>query len=209
MKKFKYIYFEKLNVTIKNKIIFFFLFIFLNLYIFNLNFVFSQERSNFNQSSLVESLLDQLELSSDQNISKKLKDKIWSIWNYNFKNENAGKFFFLAMKHLNQGNLIMAEMLLSKSIQKDPLYTEARNKRALIKFLKEDFEGSEKDLLLVLQYQKRHFGAIYGLGLIYIENEKYLDAIKQFEKLKKIDPMNEENRKILFKLENEFVGKKI
>ena len=162
-----------------------------------------------NNEKIIENLLNELEDSDNVLLSTKLKRNIWFLWNNNFIKDDTGKNFSLSIHYLEKGDLKNAEILLSKIVKEEPSFLEARNKRALLRYLKSDYTGSKKDIFYVLSFQKRHFGAIHGLGLIYLKNKKYKKAFEQFKILNKIDPMNQENIAILYYLKKNYIGKNI
>ena len=91
----------------------------------------------------------------------------------------------------------MAEDAFSEIISIEPSFMEAWNKRATIRYILGDFEGSLEDIGEVLLREPRHFGAISGLGLIYMAQKKYDKALKSYLRLKDIDPMNSEVRNFI------------
>ena len=186
----------------------YFLIFTLSLMIFS-SFLFSKDYTSLDKKQIIENLLDKLEEADDITMSKELKKKIWFFWNNSFVKVDVGNKFFLSMQYLEKGDLKNSELLLNKIIEIEPFFLEARNKRALLKFLKKDFDGSKEDILFVLNFQRRHFGAIHGLALIYLEKKKYKKAFEQFKILNKIDPMNNKNKEILFYLKKNYLGESI
>ena len=91
---------------------------------------------------------------------------------------------------MSKGNLDRAENLFTKLIEVNPYFTEAWNKRATLRFMAWDFEGSLKDVEKVLALEPRHFGALSGLGMIYLRLGDPESALKAYEDLVKIFPSN-------------------
>ena len=83
---------------------------------------------------------------------------------------------------------------------------EGWNKRATIRYLLGDLEGSLADINKVLSLQSRHFGAISGLALIYMSQKKYKKALRSYSRLKEIDPMNLDSKKFIPILEGLVYG---
>ena len=73
----------------------------------------------------------------------------------------------------------------------DPSFVEGWNKRATIRYMQGDFEGSLDDIREVLTRQPRHFGALSGKGMILFQKENYADALKVYSDLLKLDPHND------------------
>ena len=91
---------------------------------------------------------------------------------------------------MSRGNLDRAENVFTKLIEVNPDFTEAWNKRATLRFMAWDFEGSLKDVEKVLTLEPRHFGALSGLGMIYLRLGEPENALKAYEDLLHIFPSN-------------------
>ena len=91
---------------------------------------------------------------------------------------------------MSKGNLDRAENIFTKLIEVNPYFTEAWNKRATLRFMVWDFEGSLKDVEKVLALEPRHFGALSGLGMIYLRLGDPESALKAYEDLSHIFPSN-------------------
>ena len=78
--------------------------------------------------------------------------------------------------------------IFSKTIELDPSWAEAWNKRATVLYLSGEFEKSQNDIDKVLQLEKRHFGALAGQGLVNIQLKNYEKAIESYEKAKELYP---------------------
>ena len=99
---------------------------------------------------------------------------------------------------------IIRKKIWNKWITKVPNYTEGWNKRATIRYMLNDLDGSLKDIKTVLELQPRHFGAISGSGMIYFKKKKYQTALRFYKILNTIDPMNNESKKFI-KLLNKLI----
>ena len=95
------------------------------------------------------------------------------------------------MAQFAKGSLAEAELAFSEILEIDSTFVEGWNKRATIRFMLGNTEGSLSDISEVLQRQPRHFGAISGKGMILFQNEAYEEAFSMYETLLKIDPNNQ------------------
>ena len=84
---------------------------------------------------------------------------------------------------------------------------EAWNKRATIRYLKGDLQGSLADIQEVLLRQKRHFGALSGAGMIYVALGDNQRALQLYLQLFEIDPWNEEVSITISVLKHKIYGK--
>jgi len=92
------------------------------------------------------------------------------------------------------GNLTAAEDLYAHIIQLAPNFSEGWNRRATIRFYLQDYDGSMDDIEQTLKLEPRHFGALWGLGMILGLRQDYQRAIYAFEKLLEIKPNSQDAR---------------
>lgn len=86
------------------------------------------------------------------------------------------------------GNLPMAISLLDQMVVDYPTYAEAWNRRATFYYMLGDFEHSLADIDKVLQYEPRHFGALSGRVMIYLQQGKRALALKDMATALAIHP---------------------
>jgi tetratricopeptide (TPR) repeat protein len=118
--------------------------------------------------------------------------------------KNLQKNLKYALDEFYSGRLAAAEKAFTDLIINDPNYTEGWNKRATIRYMLNDLDGSLKDIKKVLELQPRHFGAISGSGMIYFKKKEYQIALRFYKILNNIDPMNNESKKFI-KLINKLI----
>lgn len=71
----------------------------------------------------------------------------------------------------------------------DPGFAEGWNKRATAYYLNGEYAKSMADIEQTLKLEPRHFGAISGMGLIFLREGDDRSALKAFEKVLKIYPL--------------------
>ena len=69
-----------------------------------------------------------------------------------------------------------------------PEFAEAWNKRATVYYLMDRYEDSVRDIERTLALEPRHFGAISGMGLIFLGRGDEEGALGAFEKVLEIHP---------------------
>ncbi len=111
-----------------------------------------------------------------------IESKIWKIWSIHPSNDRRG---YRLTELLAQGSLLMARKELNKAyeifsqiILVDPNWSEAWNKRATVLYLLGRYQQSQRDIDVVLNLEKRHFGALSGQGLVQTELKKYIHQCK-------------------------------
>ena len=124
--------------------------------------------SILNASSTTQTLLDQLKRAQSMDEAGPIVDKLWKEWTSAHKNSDEEALMSEGLVAMSEGSLDRAENIFTKLIEVNPSFTEAWNKRATLRFMLWDFEGSLKDVEKVLTLEPRHFGALSGLSLIHI-----------------------------------------
>ena len=169
-------------------------------FIFSLFFLFFLIQSSYINSSHknlnVENLLDKLQIAETTVLAKQIRKEIWNKWIYGLHKDLQQNLQF-ALGEFYSGRLLSAEKAFTFLIDKDPSYIEGWNKRATIRYMLNDLDGSLEDIDKVLKLQPRHFGAISGSGLIYMKKKKYEKSLRFYKILNAIDPMNEEGKNFI------------
>ena len=89
---------------------------------------------------------------------------------------------------MSDGDARQALTVFDAMVQRSPNFAEGWNKRATVYFLIGDYESSVGDIERTLQLEPRHFGALSGLGQIYLALDREEAALKAFEAALAIDP---------------------
>jgi tetratricopeptide (TPR) repeat protein len=97
-----------------------------------------------------------------------------------------GELYFwngIDMKRVNDQLVYYKE-----EIRKDPANLENRIVLGYTYFLKGDNEEAIKQFYYVLDQDQNYYDAHYNLGLVYLDEERFNDALMEFEKTVKIAP---------------------
>ena len=176
---------------------FFKLFVFSLLFFSNVN---AEERNN---------KLDKLfiELKKTKNLSSALviEKEIQEIWLIHPSDDRRGfrltELLFQGTRLMNVGELSKAYKLFTQIIATEPDWSEAWNKRATVLYLMNRYESSLDDIKITLTLEPRHFGALSGQALNYIELKQYEKAIESYEAAQKIYPLLDSAKKMIPELQ--------
>jgi tetratricopeptide (TPR) repeat protein len=135
----------------------------------------------------LDNLFHTLQTSHDSTELSAVEASIWEIW-YASGDPDIDALMQEAGALSAAGNLAAAEDLYTRIIELAPGFAEGWNRRATVRFYLEDYDGSLDDIEQTLKLEPRHFGAIWGLGMIMGLQEDYQRAIYAFEKLLEIKP---------------------
>ena len=112
---------------------------------------------------------------------------IWEIW-YESGQQGIDTLMQEARAAVQAGDLGRAEELYSEVIEMAPAFSEGWNRRATIRYYRRNYDGSLEDIHRTLVLESRHFGAIWGLGMILGSQRNFPGAITAFERLLEIKP---------------------
>ena len=175
----------------------------LKIFVFSLllfNNVNAEERSN-----KLDKLFIELKNSKDSSSSLIIRNKILKIWSIHPSDDRRG---FRLTELLNQGTVLInrkelnkAYELFTKIIATEPDWSEAWNKRATVLYLMNRYQSSLDDIKITLALEPRHFGALSGQALNYIELKQYEKAIESYEAAQKIYPLLDSAKKMIPELQ--------
>ncbi len=143
-----------------------------------------------------------LETKNDIEINQ-IVQNIWKIW-YETNDPLIEADFYRGLESMRTGDIIMSVAFFTRVIEKKPNFAEAWNKRATAYFLLGNYYKSMSDINITLKLEPRHFGAMDGMGLIFIEYKQFDKAIEIYNQMLKIFPYD---KSIIEKIEK--VRKKI
>ena len=125
---------------------------------------------------------------NQQEISNIIKD-IWDIW-YEVDDPKVIEYFEKGIQAMRIRNYPLAVRFFNNLIEEDPNFAEAWNKRATVYFMMGEFDKSMQDIIKTLELEPRHFGALDGMGLIFIHQGQFQQAIDVYDKMLEIFPFS-------------------
>ncbi len=99
----------------------------------------------------------------DPNTSALAEHALWSIW-FRAGDESGNADIVQAVQLISENKLDQAIACLDRILLRLPNFAEAYNQRAIVYYLKEDYERSCSDCEATLRLNPHHFGAMAGLG---------------------------------------------
>jgi tetratricopeptide (TPR) repeat protein len=123
----------------------------------------------------------------DRMVGQMAEHAMWSIW-VRMGSEEAKSHFARGSMAFSNRDLEGALCKFSKAVQADPNFAEAYNQRAMVHYLREDFENSLADCLRATQIMPLHFGAWAGAGHCEACLGRPRQAIYCYERAKRINP---------------------
>jgi len=166
-----------------------------------LGFLFFNNLNAEDRKSELDKLFFQLKNAKDLSSAQIIESKIQKIWSIHPSDDRRG---FRLTELLNQGSRLInigelnkAYDLFTKIIATEPDWSEAWNKRATVLYLMNRYQSSLDDIKITLRFEPRHFGALSGQALNYIELQQYKKAIQSYKSAQEIYPALDSAKKMI------------
>ena len=140
--------------------------------------------------SRLTTLFENLYNSKDDQEINGITKQIWDIW-HETNDIKIEADFYRGMESMRTRDLLMSIAFFTKVIEKKPDFAEGWNKRATVYFMMGEFDKSMLDINQTLKLEPRHFGALDGMGLIFMHLKQYSEAIKVYDQMLTIFPNNQ------------------
>ncbi|MFQ5960872.1 MAG: tetratricopeptide repeat protein [Candidatus Methylomirabilales bacterium] len=132
-------------------------------------------------------LFDRLKATDSEAEAAALTHQIWVIWGQS-DSAVVDALMTEGVAAMSRRDYEEALAVFDKVVGTEPDFAEGWNKRATVYYLMGEYEASVRDVERTLTLEPRHFGALSGLGLIYIAVGDDLAALKAFEAALKVNP---------------------
>ena len=160
----------------------------------------AEERNN-----KLDKLFDELKNTKDDSSAQAIENEIWEIWSIHPSDDRRGfrltELLIQGTRLMNMRELSKAYELFTKVITVESDWSEAWNKRATVLYLMKQYESSLADIEITLVLEPRHFGALSGQALNYIELNLYEKAIESYKAAQKIYPLLDSAKKMIPELQ--------
>ena len=158
------------------------------------------------RKSELDKLFSQLKNSKNLSSAQIVEKKIWEIWLIHPSDDRRGfrltELLIQGCRLMNMGELSKAYKLFTTIIATEPDWSEAWNKRATVLYLMNRYQSSLDDIKITLALEPRHFGALSGQALNYIELKQYEKAIQSYKAAQKIYPLLDSAAKMIPELQD-------
>ena len=132
-------------------------------------------------------LFGRLSSSSDAQVIRSTENEIWEIW-FAHPNSDVERLMQIGVQRMNASRQSEAMLIFNELTENFPDYAEAWNRRATLHYLLGNYQESIRDIEKVLALEPRHFGALSGLGLVYLQLDQLGKAKQAFEDLIRVHP---------------------
>lgn len=112
---------------------------------------------------------------------------LWLLWGRS-GNPAVDEILARGVEAMHDSRELEAIELFTQVIENEPAFAEGWNKRATVYFLVGEYRKSIADCDEVLKRNPHHFGALSGLGEIYLRLEEPEQALKWFRRALEVNP---------------------
>ena len=137
----------------------------------------------------LDTLFVELEKAPSLAEAQRVERIIWAKWHWH-KIPRLSQKLRLGTTYLQENNFKKALYIFNNIIKEAPAFSEAYNKRATTYFLMKKYDKSLMDIKVTLTLEPRHFGALSGMGLIFMNRGDFQRALMAFTAVLKIYPFS-------------------
>lgn len=167
---------------------------------------FSHAHADQNAPELAD-LFDELERAKDQAEATRIEGLIWEKWHI-APDDDAKQLMVKISQAMAGADFAVALQLTDQLVISHPDYAEAWNKRATLHYMLGNNAQSVADIRETIAREPRHFGAISGLGLIFMRDRNFEAALDAFRQVLLISPASVNARRSVERLRQE-LGREI
>ena len=149
----------------------------------------NQVKTSGDDTVTLDTLFVELEKAPSLAEAQRVERIIWAKWHWH-KIPRLSQKLRLGTTYLQEKNFKKALYIFNNIIKEAPAFSEAYNKRATAYFLMKKYEKSLMDIKATLTLEPRHFGALSGMGLIFMNRGDFQRALMAFTAVLKIYPFS-------------------
>ncbi len=146
-------------------------------------------KTSGDDTATLDTLFVELEKAPSLVEAQRVERIIWAKWHWH-KIPRLSQKLRLGTTYLQENNFKQALYIFNNIIKEAPAFSEAYNKRATAYFLMKKYEKSLMDIKATLTLEPRHFGALSGMGLIFMNRGDFQRALLAFTAVLKIYPFS-------------------
>lgn len=150
-------------------------------------------------------LFAELKTATSSLEARVIETKVWKIWIEN-GDPRVDALMDRGMDAMSIDDTETALAAFSQVVKLDSTFAEGFNKRATVEFMRHDYDASIADIQRTLALEPRHFGALAGLGQVYLAMNKKAAALKAFQAALAIDPRLEHVQDAVKELKQQLEG---
>jgi tetratricopeptide (TPR) repeat protein len=153
-------------------------------------------------------LFGALKAAPDQESARHVEAQILALWSRS-PSDTTSLLMQRVKTAMDAKQLDVALKLLDAVLKLRPDYIEGWSRRAILHYMRSDYQRSLEDIEQVLIREPRHFGALAGLGMIMQEFGDDRRALSAFRKALAVNPHLERVQELVKSLTEKVEGRDI
>lgn len=154
----------------------------------------------------LDALFETLKTTADRATAQTVQAEIWRVW-INSGRREIDALMVEGVAAMSNQRLDDAITIFGEITERAPEFAEGWNKRATAYYLNQDYLSSVRDIQHTLALEPRHFGAISGMGLIFLARGDEAGALAAFEAVLAINPHSPGTRERVEELRKRVPGR--
>lgn len=147
----------------------------------------------------LDGLFAQLREAESAEAANALQQKIEAIW-HDADSASMNLIFLRAKSAMERGHLHTALEHLDDLVRLEPDFAEGWNARATVHYYLGNYHESRNDITETLRREPRHYGALSGLGLVYMAQREPSAALRSYRAALEVHPWLEGSRTMVEQL---------
>ena len=168
--------------------------------------VASGQANGDQQDARLTSLFERLRMTSDPNEARAVEQRILEIW-LEFEDPLIDDLLKRGLIAMARFDLVLALTHFDQIVKDAPAFAEGWHRRSTVHYFMGNLEASVRDIQQTLALEPRHFGALYGLAVIYDHLDEPTAALRGFEAALAIHPHLSYAKQRAEELREELAGK--
>ena len=132
----------------------------------------------------------------DPKLAARAAETLWTMW-HRSGTPAIDALLYEGIVAMQANKHAEADGIFTGIIAQAPDFAEAWNKRATLRYMTGDYEGSVADCVETLARNPNHFGALSGQGLCHIALGQFREAASLFRRALEVHPHLENARQNL------------
>ena len=156
----------------------------------------------------LDALFTGLKKAKSQAVAEGVAGRIWESWN-DSGSASINLLMQWSQEAMDRQRFPVALDFLDQVVVLKPEYAEGWNRRATLHFMMNNYSKSMADIEKTLQLEPRHFGALAGMGHIFLALERKELALKAYERALEVYPMMRAVQKQVGEIADELSGSQL
>jgi tetratricopeptide (TPR) repeat protein len=158
------------------------------------------------QDPRLDGLFERLQEARSPLEAQAVEEQIWRLW-LESDDPALDRLMVQGVAAMRTQDYAAALRTFDRMVDQAPDFAEGWNKRATVHYLMGHWRASVVDIQRTLALEPRHFGALFGLGLIYDALEQPEAALRSYEATLTVNPQSQSTLQRVRELRRQLLGR--